>query len=350
VAETAVVSLDQYRQEHYNVLVPTATMQQISPYHRLRVEEVKINPNPVAGDVFKVGSKKVSNKEWEDVLSLSKTAILKLANAAGIIWNWHDTRVITASRDYVLYQAVGAIRKPSGEWIPLKGTKEIDLTVIEEEIYDQKQKAAAEYNKSEAWVKQQVRNNMIQWRKNKLMRAETGAMLRVVRALLSIKHQYSPAELQKPFIVPRVDFSPDYSDPEVRRMILTQGIQATSQLFGQAAAAQSLPPAQALEEAMDVASFQEATETFIDADQMSEEHIAEEPMPEPESIPEPESESEPIELESWSEDQSEQNQIPGTEDPICMACGRPVSDRVAQYSQRKFGDILCYTCQRGGAV
>jgi len=90
---------------------------------------VQLNPDPDAGDVFKVGGQKVGNN-WQDVLSLSKTAILKLATAAGIVWNWNETRVLSVSKDYVLYQAVGAMRKPSGEWIPLKATKEIDLDVV----------------------------------------------------------------------------------------------------------------------------------------------------------------------------------------------------------------------------
>ncbi len=127
--EKGLIELKDY-EGRCNVLIPTVTMTQISPYHRIRVEQVQLNPDPDAGDVFKVGAKKVGNN-WQDVLSLSKTAILKLATAAGIVWNWNETRVLSVSKDYVLYQAVGAMRKPSGEWIPLKATKEIDLDVVE---------------------------------------------------------------------------------------------------------------------------------------------------------------------------------------------------------------------------
>lgn len=234
--EKGLIELKDY-EGRCNVLIPTVTMTQISPYHRIRVEQVQLNPDPDAGDVFKVGSKKVGNG-WQDVLSLSKTAILKLATAAGIVWNWNETRVLSVSKDYVLYQAVGAMRKPSGEWIPLKATKEIDLDVIEAETYESNLETAKrlptnklDHLTPEQWAEARTRKNMIQWRKNKLMRAETGAMLRVVRALLSVKHQYSAAELKKPFAVPTVDFAPDYSDPEVRRAMAEAGIRATADLL-----------------------------------------------------------------------------------------------------------------------
>lgn len=48
-------------------------------------------------------------------------------------------------------------------------------------------------------------------------KAQTGAILRVIRALLGIKGTYSKAELEKPFVVPTVTFAPDYTDPTVRR-------------------------------------------------------------------------------------------------------------------------------------
>jgi len=150
-----------------NVLIPTVTMTQISPYHRIRVEQVKIDPDPEAGDVFKVGAKKVGNN-WQDVLSLSKTAILKLGTAAGIVWNWNETKVLSVSKDYVLYQAVGAMRKPSGEWIPLKATKEIDLEVIEAETYEanleKANKMKPEYRDKmspEDWAAAKTKSNML---------------------------------------------------------------------------------------------------------------------------------------------------------------------------------------------
>ena len=345
--ETSLIELKDYEGK-YNVLFPQARMQQISPYHRIRVEEVKIDPNPEAGDVFKVGSKKVGNN-WQDVLSLSKTGVLKLATAAGIVWNWQDTKVLSSSKDYVLFQAVGAMRKPSGEWIPLKATKEIDLDVIEAETLEANLKKAEDLNSEkrkgmtvERWAEAQTKTNMIQWKKNKLMRAETGAMLRVVRALLSIKHQYSPLELKKPFAVPTVDFTPDYSDPEVKRMVAAQSLKSASDLFGQGNA-QQLNPGQQIGPAVEAASFQKPQQGqyYLGApaeviDVGAEENYDDDPLADiaDEDFP-------------WSEQQSLEQGEDNT--PVCGGCGTTeMSQKVIEYSSNKFGQPLCMKCQKTG--
>ncbi len=342
--ETSLIELKDYEGK-YNVLFPQSQMTQISPYHRIRVEEVKINPDPEAGDVFKVGSKRAGNS-WQDVLSLSKTGVLKLATAAGIVWNWNETRVLSSSKDYVLYQAVGAMRKPSGEWIPLKATKEIDLDVIEAETYESNLKKAdalkPEQRKGmtpEQWADMQTRTNMIQWKKNKLMRAETGAMLRVVRALLSIKHQYSPAELKKPFAVPTVDFTPDYSDPEVKRMIAAQSLKAASDLFGQGTV-QQLNPGQ-IGQPADAGAFlkqQQGQPPYLGApiDVTAEEAYEEDPPADvtDEDFP-------------WEGQQSLDQEEDST--PVCGGCGTTeMSQKVIDYSIKNFGQPLCMKCQRKG--
>lgn len=340
VENNTTVELEQYREKKFNVLVPTTHMQQISPFHKMRIEEVRVDPNPDNGEVFKVGSKKVGNS-WQNVLSPAKPAIMKLANAAGIVWNWNETRVLAANRDYVLYQAVGAIRKPSGEWIPLKATKEIDLVVIEEETLESNLKKADGLKEDklngltkQKWAEQQTRSNMIQWRKNKVMRAETGAMLRVVRALLNLKMQYSPQELQNPFIVPRVDFSPDYTDPEVRRMVQEQGVKATTELFGAAASqSQGLPPEQMMNQAMGATTEAFATHDMgqpIDADDLPKKENIEENIKTDEENP-PES--------LFNQDETQEGGL------LCDDCGVVLSDKVANYSLDNFGAPLCVDCQ-----
>lgn len=340
---TALIQLKDY-EGRCNVLIPTVTMQQISPYHRIRVEQVKINPDPEAGDVYKVGSKKVGNS-WQDVLSLSKTGIMKLAQAAGIVWNWAETRPISVSKDYVLYQAVGAMRKPSGEWIPLKATKEIDLEVIEAETYEANLKTAKglkpeqrDNMSPEEWAAAKTKANMIQWRKNKLMRAETGAMLRVVRALLGVKHQYSPKELQKPFAVPTVDFAPDYSDPEVRRAMAEAGVRATADLFGQFAVHQLEAPQQQMGPPIDIGQHEESfnSDVVIDAGTTDDE----------------EDDNLPWDDEEATELEEEQASIfDGA--IICSDCGQPVegtdkltAEQVSEYAEREFGRKLCVNCGR----
>lgn len=68
----------------------------------------------------------------------------------------------------------------------------------------------------EKYIERSILVNMTLLRKTASEKAQTGAILRVIRALLGIKGTYSKAELEKPFVVPTVTFAPDYTDPTVR--------------------------------------------------------------------------------------------------------------------------------------
>ena len=41
-----LIELEKYEKEGFNVLAPTTHMQQISPFHRIRIETVQIDPDP----------------------------------------------------------------------------------------------------------------------------------------------------------------------------------------------------------------------------------------------------------------------------------------------------------------
>ena len=60
---------------------------------------------------------------------------------------------------------------------------------------------------------------------------ETGACNRVVRAMLAIKSTYNPGELSRPFVIPRIDFAPDMTDPDVKRMIMDRAAGAAAAMF-----------------------------------------------------------------------------------------------------------------------
>jgi hypothetical protein len=191
---------------------------------------------------------------------------------------------------------------------------------------------------------------MVQWRKNKLMRAETGAMLRVIRAALGIKAQYTKAELEKPFVVPRIDFAPDYSDPEVRRALIEHGVGSMAALFGQAAPSRvpaALPagPDSAFErppiESLPAGETEEQDDLpWDDDDSDGEDATAPEPAPSP----------------NTSEVDADADGLPFPPEaaaPTCAACGKEVTAKVAEYSSKHFGEILCYGCQKkqgGGAA
>ena len=76
--------------KNYNLLVPTATDVQLNPFYKFHVEEVPVDLGENSGDIFKVGSVKTGRQDergkdiWEDVFSLSKPLLNKMAMAAGI--------------------------------------------------------------------------------------------------------------------------------------------------------------------------------------------------------------------------------------------------------------------------
>ena len=135
------------------------------------------------------------------------------------------------------------------------------------------------------------------------------------------------AELLKNFAIPTVIFSPDFSDPQVRQAMLTQGMNSVNNMFGtQQIAVKSVDfeseSTVFTQDDLDNPAY--ASDTEIENDYP--------PMQEPDVIPEPEPEPEP--------DRSADFQ--------CSRCGEVINERVYEYSINKFGEPLCIKCQRGG--
>ncbi len=252
--------------KNYNLLVPTATDVQLNPFYKFHVEEVPVDLGENSGDIFKVGSVKTGKQDekgkdiWEDVFSLSKPLLNKMAMAAGIQFNPKETYGERIDRVTYRAQAQGAMRKADGTARTETDQKVICLEDEEEKyriefadkatkgITDEKQAQAAAEIFSGQWVESKnkwgkkcqafvvakedrdryidrsVMVNMALLKKTWAEKAMTGAKLRVIRALLGVKGTYTKAELQKNFAIPTVIFSPDFSDPQVRQAMLTQGM------------------------------------------------------------------------------------------------------------------------------
>lgn len=252
--------------KNYNLLVPTATDVQLNPFYKFHVEEVPVDLGENSGDIFKVGSVKTGKQDergrdiWEDVFSLSKPLLNKMAMAAGIQFNPKETYGERIDRVTYRAQAQGAMRKADGTARTETDQKVICLEDEEEKyriefadkaakgITDEKQAQAAAEIFSGQWVESKnkwgkkcqafvvakedrdryiersVMVNMALLKKTWAEKAMTGAKLRVIRALLGVKGTYTKAELLKNFAIPTVIFSPDFSDPQVRQAMLTQGM------------------------------------------------------------------------------------------------------------------------------
>jgi hypothetical protein len=229
-----------YREQNYNVLLPSQSIQQFGHFHEPSVEVVQLDASQGSGDVYVQTWKKDERGEYTipKDFSLAKPALLKLATCAGIVWDMINTKRVDDGHDrnYVCYQAVGSLQRSDGRWIPLKNMYEVDIEVIREELVDQYTKKCKGWNQTEEykadWIKESVRRDVLKKRKHKLRLAESGAMMAVIRSLLAIKSHYTKEELEKPFVVPRVVFNPDTEDPEIRKAILTEGKAAMRSAYG----------------------------------------------------------------------------------------------------------------------
>lgn len=375
----------QSKYQNCNLLIPAATSVQINPFYKCTVMEVVPDTSDNSGDIFKVGSTKVGEENgkavYADVFSLAKPLLMKLATSAGIQFHPEYTTVIRENANTYVGKAYGAVRLPDGTFKTHAETKRICLDDEEAKyrlefmdksimgITDWKAAKAAEdmfkghwentdetrtYNGREYPVKKFVIDdcdrekyidrsilvNMTLLRKTASEKAQTGAILRVIRALLGIKGTYQLQELEKPFAVPTVTFSPDYSDANVRQAMLQQGMSSMGNMFG----ATSAPPA-ALpfvteafaepfdpEENLDNPAF--ASDLFADGENYADDYRQEEPERGRErEEPEPPAQQEPVQGEPTGY--------------LCDECGAEINERVYGYSLNKFGRPLCMKCQKG---
>ncbi len=253
-----VASLSQYGDGGKIHLVAPATdrFTRPAPMMSPQVTRLLVDANPDAGEVFKMGGKMVGGN-WTEFYTLSKTVLERLAMAAGVIWDPVHTKAILMDRDFLVYQAVGWVRMPDGSLTRIIGTKEIDLQLVEAEsrllqtrdllknvalaptgkkwsaLSRQEQGVILDQAKSIGYedlspeqrrqIDMAVRAEVIEYRKHRFARAETGAKNRAIRSL-GLKSTYTAAELRLPMVVVRWGLNPqhEYAQAEMRALWDTQ--------------------------------------------------------------------------------------------------------------------------------
>lgn len=376
----------QSKYQSCNMLVPAATSVQINPFYKCSVMEVVADTSEQSGDIFSVGKVKVGeypdgNPKYEEVFSPAKPLLMKLATAAGIQFHPEYTTVKQENANTYVGRAYGALRLPDGSYKTHAETKRICLDDEEAKyrlefmdksitgITDWRAAKSAEgmfkghwedtdetrtYNGREYPVKKYVIDdsdrekyiersllvNMTLLRKTASEKAQTGAILRVVRALLGIKGTYSREELSKPFVVPTVTFAPDFADPTVRNAMLQQGMNSMGNMFGTAA----IPPA------ISTAFANEAfSESFDPEKEIDNPAFASDMQIDDEILYQ--------ETEQAGQRNSQEAGAPSqmggsngdliTQDLYCDQCGVHISEKAYEYSLNKYGRPLCMKCQKG---
>lgn len=234
-ANQLIKSYQEMRNKGYNMISPSATFLQNIPDHmQIAHDIIVVNTTAAAKEVYNTGT----NNSL--AYALSKTAILKIASAAGIQIDPSLTKRLDDRKDkrYCAYQAAVVYTKPDGSRVGFKAEKTYDLDIIEEKITAAKEdqrdgQYSKPYMREAGWVEKQTKKEMLQIREHMTSLCETKALLRAIRGVLALKTSYTAEELAQPFVVTRVTFKLDYSDPATKARILDAALGSTNSLYGQ---------------------------------------------------------------------------------------------------------------------
>lgn len=195
---------------NYNLLSPFTQITGMAAQHGIIASVVKINPDPAKGGPGEVYDGLPFLNKGE--VAIAKLGLRKIAEGAGISITTVRTDPRTI-RDYWEFKAVATYRGIDGTVVTREATAEWDLRDGSPRL--------------KGWTANQVSEG----RKNGLRNAETRAINAAIREF-GIKQKYTQAELAKPFLVLRVAFQPDLSDPEQRRIVAENAMRGTSTLYG----------------------------------------------------------------------------------------------------------------------
>lgn len=209
--------------EHFNVLTPFSSISGIAPQHGLIASQVRINTDAAYGsDKIAGGGETYGGLPWlngargkaDEELAIAKNGLRKIAECAGISYRTERTDPRTLP-NYWEFKAIASYRGIDGSVVTREATQEWDLRDGSERM--------------KGWKPNQITEG----RKNGLRNCEARAINAAIRECgCGIKQKYTRAELAKPFLVLRVAFQPDMTDPDQRRMVAEAGLRSTSTLYG----------------------------------------------------------------------------------------------------------------------
>lgn len=263
-------ALQQIKKENHvddmHLVVPSVYLESSNPFYSIVTTTVTIDTNPQNKEVYKVGAEK-RGSIFVDMYALGKPALERFAAAAGISINSINSYVRPIDDNTFVGHIEAALLTPDGCPRLMTNEKVIDMKIVEKTTYEGKMKSAeyglsgkegerisklfkgdwrsVQYGKEKAqkffvapedmtnYLKAATNEAMIQLWKDAPQKAWTGAWLRLIRSALNLRSTYTEEELSKPFVITKLNFKPDYSDPTVRRMALEKGFASVGLMFGQ---------------------------------------------------------------------------------------------------------------------
>lgn len=215
VVQGEIVTAEEYnsqvaawRSEGFNVLTPAVALSTIPRDHKIAVNRVQISPNPTAGEVYTnplfTGSGEVA---------LAKVALEKIAQCAGISID-HINRVDSGTVPYVWTYRV------AGHWISFDGTRIDRIATKTLDLRD-----------GSVELKGFKPNQIEQARRHGESVCESKAINRLYRQY-GLKQKYAAKELaDRPFIVLKLQWDPDMSNPIVAAIVTQLRAGATQLLY-----------------------------------------------------------------------------------------------------------------------
>jgi hypothetical protein len=210
-APTFNAKVVEWQQQGFNVLTPAVSLSTIPRDHRIVVNKVVLNPNPAAGEVYQ---NDLFCKAGE--VALSKTGLEKIAQCAGISID-DSKRVDTGTVPHVWSYRV------AGHWIGFDGNR-----------IDRVANKTIDFRDGSPDIKGFTANQIVQARRHGEAICESKALNRLYRQY-GLKQKYTQRELtERPFIVLKLQWEPDMSNPIVAALVTQQRLGATNLMYPQA--------------------------------------------------------------------------------------------------------------------
>lgn len=204
--------LQVWQRQNYHVLTPFANFSALPDHFGLVPTLVHIDPDPSVGDVYE---DKLFCKDGE--VAIAKIGLSKIAMAAGMTittLRTDDRRIQNLWEMRATAQFVGIDGTPQS----VDGTEELDLR----DGSDRAQKVMGRNRSMDALRAARAKG---------LRGCEARAINAAIRQF-GIKQKYTKAELTKPFVLVRVVYMPDMSDPATRQQVTDRALAGSSKLYG----------------------------------------------------------------------------------------------------------------------
>lgn len=207
-----------------HVLSPFTQFSGIAQSYGLVVSVVLINPDKAAGEVYDNAGGKLAYLKHNE-RALAKIGLRKIAEGAGISTDQTTRTDDRRTPNFWEFKGIAEYRGVDGSPIRRSATKEWDLRDGSAQL--------------RGWTAAQV----LEARKHGARNCEARAINAAIRESgCGIKQAYTVDELARPFVVVRVAFQPDMSDPAIKAMVTTANLSATAALYPGARHHEAPPP------------------------------------------------------------------------------------------------------------